>query len=204
VDHRHGFCWGVSLALSLCACSSGSPGAPGESSNIGTPGATSQAARTSPSLATPIARAGSPVLPEESAPEHAASCDPYAGSETAHLSALLNHPLVSRRGAIADSHASCSLFGDGIRVRIVTVVSSVTEDSARIKCHALAGAGAQFVAGLGAMSWQTPLGVYTAQQGQCLWTQVYQNGSLDLVASRTVAQDRARRWALQALPPSEE
>jgi hypothetical protein len=207
VDHCRGFCWGVSLALSLCACSSGGPGASGESSNIGNPGATSQSARTLPSLArglaTPVERAGSPVLPEDSAPEHASSCDPYAGSETAHLSALLNHQLVSRRGAMTDSHESCSLFGDGIRVRVVTVLSSVTEDSARIKCHALAGAGAQFVAGLGSMSWQSPLGVYTAQQGQCLWTQVYQSGSLDLVASRTVALDGARRRALQALPPSE-
>jgi hypothetical protein len=61
--------------------------------------------------------------------------------------------------------------------------------------------GAQFVPGLGSMSWQSPLGVYTAQGGQCLWTQVYRNGSLDAVASLTVAQDVARRRALQAVPP---
>jgi hypothetical protein len=207
VDHGHGFCWVAALALSVCACSSGGPGAPVESSNVGTPGAASQAAKTSSiarGLATPIERAGSPVLPEDNAPEHAGSCDPYAGPETAHLSALLGHQLVSRRGAMTDSHESCSLFGDGIRVRVVTVLSSATEDSARLKCHALAGAGAQFVPGVGSMSWQSPLGVYTAQQGQCLWTQVYQNGALDLVASRTVAQDAARRRALQALPPSEQ
>jgi hypothetical protein len=109
------------------------------------------------------------------------------------------------RGASAESHDACSLFGDGIRVRFVTVLSSVTEDTARLKCHALAGAGAQFVPGVGPMmAWQSPLGLYTAQQGQCFWTQVYQNGSLDLVSSRIVAQDVARRRALQALPPSEE
>jgi hypothetical protein len=99
-------------------------------------------------------------------------------------------------------HESCSLFGDGIRVRFVTVASSVTDASARLKCHSLAGAGAQLVPGVGSTSWQSELGVFTAQTGQCLWTQVYEGGSLDPVASRTVAQDVARRWALQAQVPS--
>jgi hypothetical protein len=150
-------------------------------------------------------RAASPVFPEDSAPERAAACDAYAGSEAVHFSALLGRQLVARRGANVASHDACSLLGDGIRVRFVTVLSSVTEDSARLKCHELAGAGAQFLAGVGSMmSWQGPLGVYTAQQGLCFSTQVYQNGSLDPVASRTIAQDVARRRALQALPPTSE
>jgi hypothetical protein len=145
------------------------------------------------------------VLPEDGAPERAAACDPYAGSEAAHFSALLGHELVAQRGASADLHDACSLFGDGIRVRFVTVASSVTEDAARLKCHALAGPAAQFLPGVGSMmSWQSPLGVYTAQQGQCFWTQVYASGSLDPVASRAIAQDVARRRALQALPPSDQ
>jgi hypothetical protein len=155
-----------------------------------------------PAGLTPIERAGSPALPEDDAPEYAASCDSYVGLQGAHLSALLGRPLVGRRGTNADLHDSCSLFGDGIRVRFVTAVKSVTDDAARLKCHTLAGADGQFVPGVASVSWQGQDGVYTAQAGQCLVTQVYQDGALDLVASLTVAQDVARRWAVQMLPPS--
>jgi hypothetical protein len=147
-------------------------------------------------MVTPFERAASGVLPEDAAPERATACDPYAGAEAGHLSALLGRPLVNRRGATVDQHDVCNLFGDGVRVRLVTLVSSVTEDSARLRCHAQAGAAATFAPGIDSLSWQGEEGVYTAQQGQCIWTQVYRDGALDLAASVTVAQEIARRAAI--------
>jgi hypothetical protein len=190
VDRVHGFCCGATIALTVLACGSSGPGSAGESSTL-----SGQQTPTSLNTGLVTRRATSPVLPEDSAAERPAACDPYAGSEMAHLSALVGHALVDRRGGSADAHDACSLFGDGIRVRFVTLASSVTEDSARLSCHLRAGAGAQFVAGLDdSMSWQSPAGVYTAQEGQCLWTQVYRGGSVDPVASLAVARDLARRF----------
>jgi hypothetical protein len=198
VDLRQAFGCGAAVALTAFGCSSGDPASPGDLSTASGP----RPASLTHTNVTLLERAGSPVLAEDTAPENAAACDSFVGLQAGHLSALLGRQLVGRRGSHADSRDACNLLGDGIRVRFVTALTAATETAARLKCHTLAGVDAQFVPGVASVSWQGQDGVYTVQSGQCLLTQVYQDGSLDLASSLTVAQDIARRWAVQMLPPS--
>jgi hypothetical protein len=198
---RRGFCFGATLALTAFACSSGS-GGPGDSRSVSeTSGAAplAQTAALGGRNVSSFERSGSPALPEDSAPEHVGSCGAFTGSGTAHLSVLLGQSLVARRGALLNAGDTCSLFGDGVRVRLVSVAAFTSDASAQLKCHELAGPTAQFLPTAGAMSWQSADGVFTAQGGQCVWTQVYTNGSLDSAASRSVALDTARRAAMPAV-----
>jgi hypothetical protein len=200
---RQGVCCGAAIALTVLGCSSSGPTSSGDPTGSTSPVRPASLTQ-SPTQhnVTPLERAGSPLLPEDSAPEYAAACDSFVGLQAGHISALLGRSLVGQRGSRPDLHDTCSLLGDGIRVRFVTTLTAATETATRLKCHTLAGADAQFIPGVASVSWQGQDGVYTAQSGQCLLTQVYQDGALDLAASLTVAQDVARRWAMQTLLPS--